>query len=72
MHGTTQHVTHDTGRIAYRPAEVADRLGVSRRKVYRLIESGELAAVTVGSRLMVLTTDLDAFVQNLARAGEAA
>lgn len=71
MHGMTPHVTRDTNRIAYRPREVHELLGVSLRKVYRLIESGELAKVTVGSRIMILASDLEAFVESL-KAKEAA
>ena len=38
-------------------AEVAERLGVHRNKVYRLIETGELHAYQLGGRRHTLRVD---------------
>lgn len=43
-------------------AEVADQLRVSTMTVYRLIRSGELAAVRVGRNYRVRRGDLDAYL----------
>lgn len=47
----------DIERISYTPAEVAAAAGLSRKAVYRAIETGELRAVRVcrGSRLLIPT-----------------
>jgi len=44
------------------PAEVAADLRVSSMTVYRLIHSGELAAVRVGRSFRVAVVDLDAYL----------
>jgi excisionase family DNA binding protein len=41
---------------------VAEQLGVCRETVYRLIASGEVSAVRVGSALRVLASDLAAYL----------
>lgn len=43
------------GRLAFTPAEVATAAGLSRKAIYRAIETGELRAAKVcrGSRLLV-------------------
>lgn len=52
-----------------KPAEVAERLGVSRRQVYYLIQRGELASVAVGERrVCVAERDLDEYIENHRRA----
>ncbi|MDX1620272.1 MAG: helix-turn-helix domain-containing protein [Nitriliruptorales bacterium] len=45
-------------------AEVADELRVSTMTVYRLIKSGELAAVRVGRNYRVRRSDLDAYLES--------
>ena len=35
-------------RILYRPAEAAEAIGVSRSRVYELINSGEIPSIKVG------------------------
>lgn len=48
-----------------RPAEVAERLKLAPRTVYRLVETGELAVVYVGRRraARVRVSDLDAYLR---------
>ena len=43
------------GRLAYRPAELADSVGLSAKAVYRAISRGELRAARVanGTRLLI-------------------
>jgi excisionase family DNA binding protein len=52
-----------------RLTEVADQLRVSRATVYRLIASGDLAAVHVGKRRLtrVERSALDAYIERLRR-----
>lgn len=52
-------------RIAFKPAEVAEMLGVGERYVWTLIESEELKSVKLANRRMVLAEDLDTFVEQL-------
>lgn len=48
-----------------KPTEVADRLGVSRRQVYYLIERGDLPSVTIGERrVCVDENDLEEYIEN--------
>ena len=48
-------------------AEVADRLGVSLRSVYRLIDTGQLPAYKIGRLIRLRTAEVEAFA---AGAGE--
>ena len=45
-------------------AEVAEDMRVSTMTVYRLIKSGELAAVRVGKSYRIRATDLDTFLDS--------
>ncbi|HKC58710.1 MAG TPA: helix-turn-helix domain-containing protein [Myxococcales bacterium] len=45
------------------PAQVAERLGVCRETVYRLVALGELPATRVGSVLRIASADLDAYIR---------
>ena len=48
-----------------RPAEVAERLGVSLRQAYYLIERGELPSVTIGGKsIRVDESDLQEYIEN--------
>lgn len=40
-------------RLAYRPRELPDLLGLSRGKVYALLRSGDLPCVRLGGRLLI-------------------
>ena len=40
-------------RLAYRPTEVADALGIGRTVVYRLIKEGRIRTLRVGTRIVV-------------------
>lgn len=45
-------------------AEVANDMRVSTMTVYRLIKSGDLAAVRVGKSYRIRVTDLDTFLDS--------
>ena len=45
------------------PQEVADLLKVTRRTVYRWIESGELPVIRFGSAYRITDSDLEAFIR---------
>lgn len=51
------------------PAQVAERLGVARLTVYRLISRGDLPSVHLSARAVRVTeSDLEAFVADRRRA----
>jgi excisionase family DNA binding protein len=52
-------------KLLYRPSEAAQSLGMSRTKVYGLMQAGELGSVKVGSSRRIPAADLDAFVRRL-------
>ncbi|MFI5697501.1 helix-turn-helix domain-containing protein [Kribbella sp. NBC_00709] len=56
-------------KLLYRVPEVASALGLSRAKVYQLIQSGALRSVKIDSSRLIRSTDLVEFVADL---GEAA
>jgi len=50
--------------------EVARRLSLSKASVYRLIARGSIRTVRVGRARRIALPDLEAFVEQLRRAGE--
>lgn len=46
-------------------AEVARRLAISRSSAHRLVSSGELPAIRIGSTWRVLRDDFDAYVESV-------
>jgi len=52
-------------KLLYRAEEAADCLGVSRTKIYELIQAGVLPAVKVDGCRRVRRDDLRAFVESL-------
>jgi excisionase family DNA binding protein len=72
--GTAAHVRRSdrlTGtyaasqRLAYSPSGGAQVLGISRSKIYELIAAGELKALKLGSRTLVLHSELVRFITEL-------
>jgi excisionase family DNA binding protein len=57
-------------RLLYQVSEAASALGLSRAKVYELINSGALRAVRIDGARRIRAVDLEAFVASLS--GEAA
>jgi len=47
--------------------EACTRLSLSRSTVYTLIKKGELKTVTIGTRRMFTSTEIDRYIQNLER-----
>ncbi|MCA1742760.1 MAG: helix-turn-helix domain-containing protein [Desulfonatronovibrio sp.] len=45
-----------------RPDQVADRLSVSKRKVYYLVHDGELSALKIGASLRIVDSSVDKFL----------
>jgi excisionase family DNA binding protein len=52
-------------RLAYSPSEGAQVLGISRSKIYELIAARDLKVVKLGSRTLVLHSELVRFVRSL-------
>jgi excisionase family DNA binding protein len=55
-------------RLAYSPSGGAQVLGISRSKLYELIAAGDLSVVKLGSRTLVLHSELMRFLTSLAAA----
>jgi excisionase family DNA binding protein len=49
-------------KLALRPAEAAEALGLSRAELYRHIQSGELVSFKVGKARLIAVDDLRAFI----------
>jgi excisionase family DNA binding protein len=47
----------------YTPKEVAQRLKVSRKSIYRWLESGDLRAVKFGRDYRIMESDLEDFIR---------
>jgi excisionase family DNA binding protein len=45
-------------RIALRPAEAAEALGVCRTTIYRMMETGEIPSIKIGRAKRILVEDL--------------
>jgi len=56
-------------RLAYSPSESAQVLGISRSKVYELIAARDLKVIKLGSRTLVLRSELVRFVGSLGARG---
>lgn len=48
-----------------RLSEVARRLAISRAAAYRLVRSGQLSGIRIGSSWRVLRVDFDAYVDRV-------
>jgi excisionase family DNA binding protein len=59
----TARLIEHAGPRAYGPAEVATRLGISRRSVYRLIQDGRLPIVPHLPEYRVSASALEAFMR---------
>jgi excisionase family DNA binding protein len=61
--------THLSGvpspQLAYSPGGSAQALGISRSKLYELIAAGQLKVVKLGSRTLILHSELVRFLATL-------
>lgn len=57
-------------RLAVSPAEAARMAGIGRTKLYQLMGAGEIASVKLGSRRLIRVSEIEAFLDRLADAGE--
>jgi excisionase family DNA binding protein len=56
-------------RLAYSPTEGAQVLGISRSKIYELIATDHLKVIKLGSRTLVLHSELVRFLGSLGARG---
>src|SRR6266516_2815683 len=61
----------DTGQMLYRVSEAAQKLAISRSKMWELLARGEIESVKIDGARRVTPAALDAYVQRL-RPGQAA
>lgn len=60
---STPHVTaNDIERLAYKPIEAAELLGVSRSRLFQLLRSGELESVRYGRTRLIPRSSLERFL----------
>ena len=50
-------------KLAYRIDEAAEATGLSRPTIYRLVSRGELEIFRVGTRTLIMASNLEAFLQ---------
>jgi len=59
-------VSHESsGRIAVSPSEAARLSGIGRTKLYQALNSGALPSFKIGSRRLIRTSELDAWLRRL-------
>ena len=70
--GPQEPAAAESQRLAYRPAELAELVGVSPKASYRAIEHGELPAAQVakGARLLIPAAETQAWLQTNPVEGE--
>jgi excisionase family DNA binding protein len=56
-------------RLAYSPSEGAQVLGISRSKIYELIAADDLKVIKLGSRTLILHSELVRFIRSLGARG---
>jgi excisionase family DNA binding protein len=54
-------------RIALRPVEAAEAIGIGRSKVYELIQRGELPSVRIGGSVRVPVSALNEWIKTRLR-----
>ena len=61
-----------TEKLALRPTEAAEAIGVSRSRAYALIAKGELPSVRIGNSVRVPVDALRRWIESRTSAGDAA
>ena len=64
MKGVTQMVEQQAAPFAQTVAQVAVSLGLSERKVWEIVKSGQLDSRRVGTRVLILRSSLLAFLES--------
>lgn len=54
-----------TERLTYSVAEAAQAVGISRRTIYELLRSRQLASIKIGSRRLIRSEELVRFLAEL-------
>lgn len=52
-------------RLAYRPQEAAEAMGVSKKTIEAVMERGELRGRRIGRCVVILAKDLEAWAEGL-------
>jgi excisionase family DNA binding protein len=55
-------------KLSYRPAQLAEAVGVSTRLIYREIKSGNLEALRLGRARLIRSVDAEKWLAKRARA----
>ncbi len=55
--------------LAYSPAEAAELLGISRAKLYQLLDDGTVPSLKLGRRRLIRAEALSATLERLERVG---
>ena len=59
------HRRHPEAQLLPIVPDTTDRLGVGRTSVYKLVADGELEAVKIGRRTLVVAESVDAYIAKL-------
>ena len=54
-----------TERLAYTPREACEALRIGRTKLYELLAEGQLKAVALGGKTLILREEIERFVASL-------
>jgi len=58
----------NSSKLSYRPAELAEAVGVSQRFIYREIKKGSLTALRLGRARVIRSSDVEKWLAAQARA----
>lgn len=65
-------IATQTDRMLYRVTEAAALLGLGRSTIYELVQAGELRTVHIGRAVRISRAELERWVRDQERAGQAA
>ena len=65
---TAQDAVDRLNRLSYSPAEAAEVLGISRSRLYQLLDDGTIASLKLGRRRLVRHEALVALLERLEEA----
>jgi excisionase family DNA binding protein len=57
----------NSSKLSYRPAQLAEAVGVSARVIYREIKAGNLVALRLGRARVIRTVDAEKWLSKQAR-----